>query len=458
MSHAKTTRKSVERSSAFGVIRETPGILLARSPEGASAVDRSAVDPPFTLGRSGDNNFAIQDDKVSSRHFQITKDDNGFWIEDLGSTNGTFLNGAQVFGPKSLKDGDVIRMGGSILVFLEDAQKVLEPAPLERFEMTGPFHSCPIVRDLKEAALSFRHILLAGPSGVGKELAAKALASMLGERSKPLTLISHNCARFASEDEAASTLFGVGAKVFTNVESRPGLIEHAGSGILFLDEIHNLPGRVQRSLLRVIEDGIVTRIGETAAKQTNARFVFASNAAPPTFSLASDLLARLRVVPIPSIRDRIADVPFLFDRLLEATLARRGLSGLNVVRLLGGDHYEALCLDGFENENVRGIIDVADRLVTRIAAGSSPSDALVTVFSERFAEGKVAERYSATGHDGRSASHYEQHREIITAVFLECRGNLSAMERALNDRGIRCTRRWLGIFADKWGLREQKKA
>ncbi len=458
MSNAKTTRKSVERASAFGVIRETPGLLLARAPEGAAAVDRAAVDPPFTAGRASDNHFAIQDDKISGRHLQITKDDNGFWIEDLGSTNGTFLNGDRVYGPKSLKDGDVIRMGGSILVFWEDAQRILDLPPLERFNMMGPFHSGPIVRELKEAALSFRHILLAGPSGVGKELAAKALSAMLGDKGKPLTLVSHNCARFASEDEAASTLFGVGAKVFTNVESRPGLIEHAGSGILFLDEIHNLPGRVQRSLLRVIEDGIVTRIGETVAKQTNARFVFASNAEPPTFSLASDLLARLRVVPIPSLRDRVADVPYLFDRLLEAALMRRGLSGLNVVRLLGGDHYEALCLDGFEKDNVRGLIDVADRLVTRIAAGASPADALVTVFSERFSRGKVAERYGVGEQDGRSTSHYEQHRELISAVFLECRGNLSAMERVLTERGIRCTRRWLGIFADKWGLRESKKA
>ena len=50
-------------------------------------------------------------------------------------------------------------------------------------------------------------------------------------------------------------------------------------------------------------------------------------------------------------------------------------------------------------------------------------------------------------------SHYEAHREQITAAFLQCSGNLSATERLLRGQGIRCTRRWIGIFASKWGLR-----
>ncbi len=456
MSNMKTTRKSVQRSSAFGVLQATPGLLVARSPEDAAAVDRMAVEPPFTVGRRPENGFQLLDDKVSGTHLQITKDENGYWVEDLGSTNGTFLNGAQVFGPKQLQDADVIRLGNSILVFFEDASPMLEPPPIERHGMLGPFHSGPLARELREAALSFRHILLTGPSGVGKELAAKALGAMLGDKGKSVPILSHNCARFAGEDEATSTLFGVGAKVFTNVESRPGLIEHADGGLLFLDEVHNLPERVQRSLLRVIEDGIVTRIGETMSRATNVRFVFASNERGPSFSLAPDLLARLRTVRIPTLKDRAADVPFLFDRLLENALARHNLSGMKFGRLLGGDHYEALCLDGFENDNVRGLIDLADRLVTRIAAGIAAEEALVTVFSNRFSNGQVAKRYESEGKDNRSTSHYEQNRDIITAVFLECRGNLSAMERALNERGIKCTRRWLGIFADKWGLRESK--
>lgn len=438
------------------MIRETPGIMIAKAPEGVVAVDRMAVEPPFTIGRHPENSFQLLDDKVSGHHLQLTQDDTGFWVEDVGSTNGTFLNGVQVFGPKRLHSTDVIRLGNTILVFFEDANPILEPPPGERFGILGPFHSGPLFRALKEAALSFRHILLAGPSGVGKELAAKALAFMLGDKGKAIPLISHNCARFASEEEATSSLFGVGAKVFTNVESRPGLIEHANGGILFLDEIHNLPERVQRSLLRIIEDGIITRIGETASREINVRFVFASNAEAPTFSLATDLLARLRTVHIPTLKERAADVPLLFDRLLEKAQERHGLSGMKLGSLLGGDHYEALCLDGFEADNVRGLIDLTDRLVTRIAAGISPADALMTVFSDRFKNGKVAERYELESKDNRSTSNYEQNREIITAVFLECRGNLSAMERTLHQRGIKCTRRWLGIFADKWGLREPK--
>ena len=128
--------------------------------------------------------------------------------------------------------------------------------------MAGNFHVGPLLLSLQQAAVSGRHVLLAGPSGAGKELCAQALAIMMGAGRKPLSLTAHNAARFTSEEEAASTLFGIGSKVFSNVDPRPGVVEQAHGGALFLDEIHNLPERVQRSLLRVIEDGLLSRIGQ----------------------------------------------------------------------------------------------------------------------------------------------------------------------------------------------------
>ena len=280
-------------------------------------------------------------------------------------------------------------------------------------------------------------MILWGPPGTGKTTLARLVASETSAAFEQLSAVS------AGVKDVRAVLQA--ARQRLEVDER--------RTILFLDEIHNLPERVQRSLLRVIEDGITTRIGDTAQRIANVRFVFASNAAPPTYSLAPDLLARLRTIRIPTLRERVADVPRIFDQLLERALAKHGLFAKMVMPLLGGDHYEAICLDGFEVDNVRGLIDVADRLATRILTGIPPQDAILTIFSERFQDGAVAARYETVEHDKRRSSHYEQNREIITAVFRECRGNLTATERVLGERGIKCTRRWLGIFAERWGLR-----
>ena len=70
-------------------------------------------------------------------------------------------------------------------------------------------------------------------------------------------------------------------KVFSNVEPRIGVIEKADGGTLLGDEVHNLPPRVQRGLLRLVEDGLFSRIGETTERPINVRFILASNAPPP---------------------------------------------------------------------------------------------------------------------------------------------------------------------------------
>ena len=456
MGHAKTTRKSIEHKGAFGFVSSTPGLLMAHFPTGACSVDRCVITSPFSIGRHENNALCVQDEKISGEHCRISKDKRGYWLEDLGSTNGTFLDGEQVYGPKPLKDISVIRIGATVMVFHRKANLLLAPSPSERYELLGPFHADPLVQLLKEAARSKRHLLLAGPSGVGKELAARTVAAIAGEGGPALKVTAHNAARFASEDEATTTLFGVGSRVFTNVESRPGLIETATDGVLFLDEIHNLPSRVQRSLLRVMEDGITSRIGETAEHAVSVRFVFASNAPAPEYGLAPDLLARLRVVSIPTLEERVADIPRIFKVLLSRALERCGLEPRTVVPLLGGDHFEAICLDGFVADNVRGLIDLADRIVTRIDTGVAPQEAVLTIFADRFSDGPVAKRYRERDGEGPGSSHYEQNREIIMAVYRECRGNLSATERTLKARGIKCTRRWLGVFAEKWGLREPR--
>jgi len=248
----------------------------------------------------------------------------------------------------------------------------------------------------------------------------------------------------------------VAQRVFSNVDARTGLIEQANGGALFLDEVHNLPERLQRSLLRVIEDGEVARIGENRPRKVEVQFIFASNAPEPFFGLAHDLFARLREVRVPSFSERRADAPVIFDAVLKKTLQYHALKADDVLSLLRGDHYEALCLDGFIIDNVRGLVDLADRLATRIATGTEPKQAVNTVFAERFGNGPVAKRQSRTSNMPESSSHYEKNKDLIISIYRECGGNIAATERRLLAQGVTCSRGWLAVYAERWGLRSNR--
>ncbi len=448
--NGKTAPESIT-SSFVGV--EMPVLAVAYAPEGACTVDRCLIAPPFTVGRGPDCQLAIRDKKVSKAHARITQNAEGYWLEDLGSRNGTFVGGLPVMGKIPLSGSAVIRIGSAVMVFLDDGAPLLAPPLTERFDIAGVFHTGPLLEAFSDAARSARHLLLVGPTGTGKELAAQAIARMTAaERGSPPTMLTHNAARFSSEEEAAATLFGVNPRVFSGVDERAGLIEQAHGGILFLDEVHNLPPRVQRSLLRIIEDGRTARIGESATKTVEVRFILASNAEGQSRGLTEDLFARLRLVEIPPLAHRAADIPNIFDEVLGKTLSRYRLATPSVTAELNADHYEALCLDGFPTDNVRGLIDLADRIATRISRGQEPARAVEAVFSLKYGDGPIAGRHAPKQKKGRQ--HYEQNKTLIIAAYRECAGNLSAAERLLKSKGLSCSRRWLAHYLERWGVRD----
>ena len=316
---------------------------------------------------------------------------------------------------------------------------------LFKFERTG--------KQNKEAALSKKNVLLHGPSGTGKELAAALFSQRVAPKA---AFVRHNAALFATEEEAATTLFGVESHVFSGVHHRKGVIEEAKGGVLFLDETHNLPPRLQKSLLRVIETGETRRIGNNHPVSADIRFVFASNATDPTAGLVHDLYARLHVVHIPSLKERTADIPSIFLAVLNNVCKAHGLDPAPIVRHLKGDHMETLCLATFETDNIRGLIDLADRIAANIGAKIPLPAAVDDVFTERFHDNPVAHRQelkTASDPNEGYASVYEQNKQLIVTIHHRLDGNISAMERALKARGISCSRRWLTHYVRTWGLR-----
>jgi len=163
------------------------------------------------------------------------------------------------------------------------------------------------------------HVLIAGPSGTGKELGARAIHA-LSQRSRE-RMIARNAATFP-EGLVDAELFG-NMRDYPNpgMPERPGLIGAADGSTLFLDEIGELPHALQAHLLRVLEGGEYQRLGETRSRCVDVRVIAATNREPD--ELKHDVLARLRLrITLPGLAERREDTPLLARHLLRAMAAK----------------------------------------------------------------------------------------------------------------------------------------
>ena len=173
----------------------------------------------------------------------------------------------------------------------------------------------------RRVAATDASVFLTGESGAGKELFAQFIHDHSRRSSR--SLVAVNCAALP-EPLLESEMFGHVKGAFTGaVRDKPGLLETANGGTLFLDELIEMPKSIQAKLLRVIQDGVVRRVGsETTDAVVNVRFIAATNTNPEqavqSGLLREDLYYRLRVVPIhvPSLRERPEDIPVLAERFL----------------------------------------------------------------------------------------------------------------------------------------------
>ena len=171
-------------------------------------------------------------------------------------------------------------------------------------------------------------VLLAGESGVGKDLIARAIHFHSPRRDRPLVKI--NCTAIP-ENLMESELFGYEKGAFTGaVSSKPGKFEQADTGTVFLDEIGDVPASVQVKLLRVLQEREFERLGSNVTRHIDVRVVAATNqdlrAALEQGTFREDLYYRLNVVPIslPPLRERKEDIPFLARHFLEKLAPETG--------------------------------------------------------------------------------------------------------------------------------------
>ncbi|WP_306470935.1 sigma-54 interaction domain-containing protein [Ectobacillus ponti] len=177
-----------------------------------------------------------------------------------------------------------------------------------------------VKRYAEKAAAIPSPVLVYGETGTGKELFVQAIHHLSLRGRQPF--IAQNCAALP-ESLLESLLFGTAKGSYTGAVDRPGLFELADGGTLFLDELNSMPLELQAKLLRVLEDGIVRRIGDQRTRMVDVRVITAMNEAPldcvSKGMLRPDLYYRLNVLSlyIPPLRERRDDIVLLTDHFME---------------------------------------------------------------------------------------------------------------------------------------------
>src|SRR5437016_6605314 len=260
-------------------------------------------------------------------------------------------------------------------------------------------------------------VFITGESGSGKEMIAQFIHHHSRRSSRPFVAI--NCAALP-EGLRESEMFGHRKGAFTGaVRDKPGLLEAAHGGTLFLDELAEMPKPIQAKLLRVIQDGVVRRVGsETTDAVVNVRFIAATNGDPEAAvkagTMRQDLYYRLRVVPIhvPSLRERPEDIPLLAEYFLSTYWMRHRTKG-ETSPTLSDSAIRTLCSHPWQG-NVRELQNVIEHVAVLTEPGAvlRPDDLPLTAETPSPASTNPASLIS-TLHD----ESYHGAREQVIAQF-----------------------------------------
>ena len=265
----------------------------------------------LVIGREpGPKGLAFADPHLSTRHVAIYPEaDGSLLLLDLGSKNGTFVNGVRTATGR-LVEGDIVRAGGTLLAVTHRPDPEFPESPAAQRVGRSPL----IQAAWAQARAGATHpipVLIIGPTGAGKEGVARLVHDASGRRGP---FLAANCATLGGE-MATATLFGHERGAFTGAAvARKGLFREAEGGTLFLDEIGELPAEIQPRLLRALEQGEITPVGASRPLEVDVRVVAATNALLATRAehgtFRADLYARLAgwIIELPPLAARREDV------------------------------------------------------------------------------------------------------------------------------------------------------
>jgi two-component system, NtrC family, response regulator GlrR len=287
-----------------------------------------------SIGSADGNDLQVADETVSGFHCEIRVAADGVRIVDLGSLNGTMVDGVLVK-EAFLRNSSLVRLGAAKLRFelVDGGNRLLVSDRTSFGELHG--QSVPMRASfalMEKAAASDATVLLEGETGTGKGQAAEAIHRASARGGKPFVVV--DCGAIPA-NLLESELFGHEKGAFTGAQNRrSGAFEDADGGTIFLDEIGELPLDLQPKLLRALENRHVRALGTSSYRPVDVRIIAATNrdlrAEVNQGRFRADLFFRLSVVRIvmPPVRQRPEDMELLVRKLLrglgasEASLAR----------------------------------------------------------------------------------------------------------------------------------------
>jgi len=319
MEHLTGTRIRREATPATVNLRRCKLVVIKGAQRGTEFVIASDL---YRVGKAPENDLQLDDETVSRVHFEIVRDAKGYLVRDMKSTNGTFLDGAEVK-EAYLRSGSVIRIGSSELKFTPFEERI-EILPSEKEQLGEMVGKSPGMREIfgliERIAPTDATVLIEGETGTGKDMIARTLHQLSPRNAHPFIVV--DCGAVAGT-LIESELFGHEKGAFTGaVTARQGAFELASGGTVFLDELGELSLDLQPKLLRVLEQRELRRVGGSKTIKVDLRVVAATRkdlrSEVEKGKFREDLYFRLNVVPItaPPLRERREDIPLLIDTML----------------------------------------------------------------------------------------------------------------------------------------------
>ena len=312
--------------------------LIVHAPDGAHALMLDDGDE-LVAGRARDADITIADPGVSRLHARFRRAGSVVEVEDLGTRNGTWLDGRRVDGKSPVPPGISVRIGDARIgvavcaevgrQFARGSGELAELPPGAPLVVADPIMQ-RLYDEAQRIARTACTVLITGETGVGKELVAEHIHGASPRAGGPFLRV--NCAA-VPEALLESELFGYDKGAFTGADRRrEGWLEAAHGGTLFLDEIGEMPAAMQAKLLRALDSGKIFRLGSSTEIPIDVRVLCATHrdleAAVAAGTFRADLYYRVStvVLAVPPLRDRPSEITLLAHRFLAAFAARSGVA------------------------------------------------------------------------------------------------------------------------------------
>ncbi len=442
----------------------TRGFRLLVIGDSAHTAHRLPSEGEISIGRSEQADVQVQDPLMSRVHCKL-QIGSQIHVLDCGSSNGTVVRGRRLDKHERvpLSVGDTVEMGSTVVIVQPEFARGTPRRPAADDPAASEVDDAMqrVYKLARRIAASNINVLLLGETGVGKEVMARRIHDLSPRAAKPF--VGLNCASL-HEQLVESELFGYEKGAFTGAQqTKPGLIETADGGTVFLDEAGEMPLSTQAKLLRVLEARQVQRVGGLRPRDVDVRFIAATNQnlehEVEAGTFREDLFYRLNGISlvIPPLRDRTSEIPSLARTFIAQSCRDAGFDAQPVLSKEAVDWMSHHEWPG----NIRELKNAVNRAVLLASTGIIQPEHLQTEsYKPRTGRGSgrrpvPAAASAAQAEDapppGLTPAELAERQRVLDALAA-CGGNQT---RAAKMLGI--ARRTLTSRLDKLGLPRPRK-